>query len=110
MSKRTRHGDGPFMTLALVTATYLHPGAPRPETLRRRASDARDPEMRTFKAQLRELLQNPGRLPDRFFNHLRHDCGSDEAFMGRLWRYLYDDEPVPEPGTAEAPRNGDAGA
>ncbi|HEY1702280.1 MAG TPA: hypothetical protein VGG75_21450 [Trebonia sp.] len=105
-----RHGDGPFMTLALVTATYLHPGAPRPGTLRGRASDARDPEMRTFKAQLRELLQNPGRLPDRFFSHLRHDCGSDEAFMERLWRYLYDDEPVAQPGTAQAPRNGDAGA
>jgi hypothetical protein len=104
-----RHGDGPFMTLALVTATYLHPGAPRPETLRGRAGDARDPEMRTFKAQLRELLQNPGRLPDRFFSHLRHDCGSDEAFMERLWRYLYHDEPVAEPGPAEAPWKGDAG-
>ncbi|HEY1700189.1 MAG TPA: hypothetical protein VGG75_10805, partial [Trebonia sp.] len=104
-----RHGDGPFMTLALVTATYLHPGAPRPEALRGRAGDARDPEMRTFKAQLRELLQNPGRLPDRFFSHLRHDCGSDEAFMERLWRYLYHDEPVAEPGPAEAPWKGDAG-
>jgi hypothetical protein len=104
------HGEGPFMTLALVTATYLHPGAPRPETLRGRANDAHDAEMRTFKAQLRELLQNPERLPDRFFSHLQHDCGSDEAFMERLWRYLYDDEPVAEPGTAEAPRKGDAGA
>lgn len=98
------------MTLALVTATYLHPGASRPETLRGLASDAHDPETRTFKAQLRELLQNPERLPDRFFSHLQHDCGSDEAFVERLWRYLYDDEPVAVVGTAEAPRKGDAGA
>ena len=105
-----RHSDGPFMTLALVTATYLHPGAPRPGTLRGRADDTHDSEMRTFKEQLRELVLYPERLPDRFFNHLRHDCGSDDAFMERLWRYLYDDEPAAGPGTAEASRRGEAGA
>jgi hypothetical protein len=83
-----------------VTATYLHPEAPRPETLRGRVSDGRDPEMRTFKEQLRELILHSERLPESFFNHVQHDCGSDEAFMARLWLYLYDDEPAAQPGTA----------
>lgn len=103
--------DGPFATLIAVATTYLHPEWSCPARLRRRAGRAEDdPEMRAFKDELREAMTHPERLPGgELSGRVQHDYGSDEAFMERLWRYLYD-EPVAGPGTAEASRTGEAGA
>jgi hypothetical protein len=51
--------------------------------------------MHTFKAELREAIKHPERLPDNELSrHVQYEDGSPEAFLQRLWRDLYDDEPV----------------
>ena len=60
-----RHPSGPFATLTAVTAGYLHPEWACPALLRRRASGEPDEEMLAFKAQLREAVLHPERLPRR---------------------------------------------
>jgi hypothetical protein len=61
--------------------------------------------MRIFKAQLREAMTYPERLPgDELFDSVQHDYGSDAAFLEQLWRYLYGDEPATEPGLPDASR------
>lgn len=106
----TLHAGRPFSALIAIADAYLAPGADDLASLRQQARREGDQEMRRFKDQLRELILHPERLPDRFFSHLRHDCGSDEAFTERLWRYLYGGESAAEPGTADASRKGAAGA
>ena len=55
--------------------------------------------MRIFKAELRQAITHPDQLPsDELFDHVQYDDGSDEAFLRRLWRDLYDDEPATAPG------------
>ena len=98
-----RHPDGPFVTLIAVAATYLHPEADEPESLRRRAgrADEGDEEMRVFKAELREAILHPERLPDdELFRNVSYDTGSPGAFLEEVWWYLYRDEPVAAPGTS----------
>jgi hypothetical protein len=73
-------------------------------TAARAGRDAGPGALRDFKDQLRELILHPERLPDLFFNRIQHGCGSDEAFMGQLWRYPYGDEPAAGPGSAETSR------
>jgi hypothetical protein len=93
--------DRPFATLIAVAATYLEPENYDMESLRRLAKRPGDREMSVFKEELREAIRDPGRLPgDELFRHVEYDDGSDEAFLRRLWRDLYDDEPVTEPGQA----------
>jgi hypothetical protein len=97
-----RHPDGPFVTLIAVAATYLHPEADEPEALRRRArrADEGDEEMRVFKAELREAILHPERLPDdELFRNVSYDTGSPGAVLEEVWWYLYRDEPVTAPGT-----------
>ena len=54
-----------------------------------------DDEMRVFKAELRQALADPGRLPDdELFKAVDYADGSDERFLRRVWRDLYGDEPV----------------
>ena len=79
-----------------VATTYLHPEADELELLQERAEDDdSDPEMRVFKAELRQAITHPGQLPDdELFRHVQYDDGSDEKFLRRLWRDLYGDEPV----------------
>lgn len=103
----TRHPDGPFVTLIGVATTYLHPGANRPEELRSRARSASedDEEMRTFKAELREAIQHPERLPGgELIGNVQPDYRDLGVFLERLWWYLYRDEPVTAPSPSEAPR------
>lgn len=97
-----RHPNGPFVTLIAVAATYLHPEADEPEALRRRArrADEGDEEMRVFKAELRDAILHPERLPDdELFRNVSYDTGSPGAFLEEVWWYLYRDEPVAAPGT-----------
>jgi hypothetical protein len=100
-----RHPDGPFATLIAVATGHFHPEWPCPALLRRRANREPDEEMRIFKAQLREAIMHPERLPgDELFDSVQHDYGSDAAFLEQLWRYLYGDEPAAEPGLPDASR------
>ena len=97
----TRHPDGPFVTLISVAATYLHPEMYRPGELRKRAQRNDDPKIRAFKAELREAIQHPDRLPEGELEwNVEYNDASDEAFLARLWKDLYGDEPVTEPGQA----------
>lgn len=94
-----RHPDGPFVTLIAVAATYCSPDAYHEaydDLVRRaRAADADDEEMRVFKAELRQALADPSALPDDELSEaVEYDDGSDEGFLGRLWRDLYGDEPA----------------
>jgi hypothetical protein len=52
-----------------------------------------------FKAGLRQAVTHPGQVPrDGLSSDVEYDDGSPEAFLRRLWRDLYSDEPVPGPG------------
>lgn len=96
-----RHPDRPFATLIRITTTYLHPEADDPESLQRLAKREDRPEMRVFKAELRQAIAHLDQLPsDELFDHVQYDDGSDEAFPRRLWRDLYGDEPVTGLGSA----------
>jgi hypothetical protein len=69
-----RHPDGPFVTLIAVATTYLHPEADELELLQERAKDDdSDPEMRVFKAELRQAIAHPGQLPgDELSRHVQY--------------------------------------
>jgi hypothetical protein len=91
-----RHPDAPFATLICVATTYLDPENYHPEALQQWAGREGDPEMQVFKAELRQALLDPGLLPgDELFEAVEYGDGSDEAFLRRLWRDLYGDEPLP---------------
>jgi hypothetical protein len=63
-----KHPHGPFATLIAVAATYCHPeaydGGYTDLIDRARSAEPDDEEIRAFKAELREALADPGRLPD----------------------------------------------
>src|ERR1700722_16159612 len=59
---------------------------------RARAPEPDDEEISVFKAELREALADPGRLPDdELFKAVDYADGSDERFLRRVWRDLYGD-------------------
>jgi hypothetical protein len=94
-----KHPHGPFATLIAVAATYCHPeaydGAYADLIERARSPEPDDEEISVFKAELREALADPGRLPDdELFKAVDYGDGSDERFLRRVWRDLYGDEPV----------------
>lgn len=94
----TRHPDGPFVTLIEVAATHLNPEMRHHELLRDRARRNDEPRMRRFKAELREAIQHPERLPEGELEwNVEYNDADDMAFMTRLWKDLYGDEPVAEP-------------
>jgi hypothetical protein len=93
-----RNPQGPFATLISVAATYCHPeayeGAYTDLIARARAAEPEDQEFRTFKAELREALAHPSRLPEgELFKAVDYGDGSDQAFLQHLWRDLYGDAP-----------------
>ncbi len=92
-----RHPDGPFATLIAVATTYCSPDSDPEdyERLKRRAKREDNEEMRVFKAELQQALAGPHQLPDdELFESVEYTDGSDEAFLRRLWRDLYGDEPI----------------
>lgn len=99
-----RRPDGPFATLIRISTTYLHPEADDLESLQELAKSGDRPEMRIFKAELRQAIAHPDQVPgDELFGHVVYEDGSDEGFLRRLWRDLYGDEPVSaEPGESLA--------
>jgi hypothetical protein len=90
-----RHPDGPFATLIAVATTYLDPENYDLDSLKRLAEREDVEEMRVFKLELREALRDPSQLPgDELSESVEYTDGSDEAFLSRLWRDLYGDEPL----------------
>jgi hypothetical protein len=92
-----RNPDGPFATLLGVAATYCSPDADADdyERLKRLARRQDDQRMRVFKAELRQALADPSRLPEgELDDAVEYNDASDEAFLRRLWRDLYGDEPM----------------
>ena len=92
-----RHPDGPFATLIGVAATYCSPDADAQdyERLKHLARHEDDQRMRVFKAELRQALANPAQLPaGELDNAVEYNDQSEEKFLRRLWRDLYDDEPI----------------
>lgn len=94
--------DGPYATLLRIVETYCHPSAwdGAYDQLRTRARDGgrggNGAEMRVFKRELAELIRDPLLLPSHLLGIAAdYDDGSDLAFLHRLWRDLYGDEPMP---------------
>jgi hypothetical protein len=97
-----RQPDGRFATLIRISTTYLHPEADDLESLQELAKSGDRPEMRTFKAELRQAITHPDRVPDdELFSHVVYEDGTTEALLRRLWRDLYGDEPVTVSGLAD---------
>ena len=95
-----RNPDGPFATLIGVAATYCSPDSDAEdyERLKRLARRGDDPQMAVFKAELRQALTDPDRLPEgELEDAVEYREASDEQFLHRLWRDLYGDEPVAGP-------------
>jgi hypothetical protein len=93
-----RAPNAQFATLIGVTRTYCHPEAYEDayEALKRLARRENDPEMIVFKEELRDGLTSPDELPRAELSQaVQYDDGSADAFLRRLWRDLYPDEPVP---------------
>jgi len=91
--------QGPFATLILVAATYCHPeaydGAYTDLISRVQSPAPEDEQIRVFRRELGEALADPSRLPDdELFKAVDYGDGSDQAFLRRLWRDLYGDEPA----------------
>jgi hypothetical protein len=85
--------------LIAVAATYCHPEVHNdayPELIERVRSPApEDEQIRVFRRELGEALADPSRLPDdELFKAVDYGDGSDQAFLRRLWRDLYGDEPA----------------
>jgi hypothetical protein len=92
-----RHPDGDFATLIRVAATYCHPEQDPDayDDLKYLASRKDDEEMQRFKAELRQAIEDPSRLPDNeLYREVQYDDGSADRFLRRLWRDLYGDEPI----------------
>jgi hypothetical protein len=91
-----RHPDGPFATLIRVTTNYLNPESYDLDSLQQLARREDDEEMRVFKSELRRAIEDPGQVPlEELSEHVEYDDGSPEAFLRRLWRDLYGEEPLP---------------
>jgi hypothetical protein len=90
--------DTPFATLLTVISAYCEPEADAYEELVEAArTPGMDSRMPRFKTELREAIADPGRIPDEhaLSAAASHEDGSDRAFLRRLWRDLYPNEPVP---------------
>ena len=92
-----RHPGGPFATLIAVATTYCSPDADAEDydRLKRLAGREDDQRMRVFKQELRQALADPGQLPEGELDDAVEFTDEDEvAFLRRLWRDLYGDEPT----------------
>jgi hypothetical protein len=89
-----RNPGAPFGLLIRIATTYLHPEVDQLEELQRRAQRPGDEEMRAFKAELRAAVSDPGQVPgDELSRHVEYEDGGPGAFLRRLWRDLYGEEP-----------------
>lgn len=99
-----RDPAAPFGILIRIATSYLHPEVDELEALQRRAQRHDDEEMRAFKAELRAAISGPEQVPGaELSRHVQYEDGSPGAFLRRLWRDLYGDEPPAVPGGLLAP-------
>jgi hypothetical protein len=93
-----RDPNSPFAFFLTVIDTYLHPeSAYDVDDLAEWLKEGEPKEeIAKFKDEFRRLLSGElSELPEyALFTAAEFDDGSDEAFLRRLWRELYDDEPV----------------
>lgn len=90
-----RDRDAPYATLLAVIESHVHPEADQLPLLQQAARRDDVPRMRVFKDELRQVMRDPGVLPDgALFLAAAYEDGSDRAFLDNLWRELYGDEPV----------------
>jgi hypothetical protein len=90
--------DVRFATLIRIARNYCHPEAydEAYDSLKRLVKRAGDDQMTVFKSELGQAIENPSEIPaDELYEAVQYDDRSDEAFLRRLWRDLYPDEPVP---------------
>lgn len=91
--RRDRHA--PYATLLALVESYVHPESEDLPLLKRAVQHTEREEMRVFKEELRQVMRDPGVLPDgALFLAAAYEDGSDRAFLDNLWRELYGDEPV----------------
>ncbi|WP_328988812.1 hypothetical protein OG394_21540 [Kribbella sp. NBC_01245] len=91
----------PYGTLLRIVDTYCHPEADDDAyaaLIRRAATRADDAEMVTFRGELVRLLEGDreGLRPEALSTAAEYPGGNDDAFLERLWRDLYPDEPLPK--------------
>jgi hypothetical protein len=99
-----RDPGAPFGLLIRIATACLHPEAGQLGELQLRARRPGDEEMRAFKAELRAAVSDPGRVPgDELSRHVECEDGSPGAFLRRLWRDLYGEEPPAAAGGLLAP-------
>ncbi len=92
-----KHLDGPIATLIRVAATYCDSEQDMDayDDLKYLARQDDDAEMKVFKAELRQALNDPSQLPgDELHWAVGYSDGNAEKFMRRLWHDLYGDEPI----------------
>jgi len=90
--------DAPYAVLLETVETYCHPEAwdGAYEQLQRRVARTDLPDVPVFKRELGEALTDPSVLPHGALELAAdYDDGSDKAFLTRLWRDLYPEEPLP---------------
>lgn len=91
--------DAPYATLLSVVAGACHPEAWDDAYAELRAiarERAGTPRMIRFKRELGAALRDPAVVPPgELFDAAQYSDGSEAAFLARLWRDLYPDEPLP---------------
>jgi len=87
--------EAPYATLLTVLSSYVHPETEDLERLQRAVKRPDLDRMQVFKRELREVMADPSVLPDgALATAAEYEDGSPEAFLSRLRRELYGDEPV----------------
>lgn len=93
--------DAPFATLLGIVDNYCHPEAGGEESyeelidLAGRTGEIA--EMRTFKEELSRALMGDKPPKGALTVAAEYADGSEDAFLRRLWRDLYPNEPLPQP-------------
>lgn len=90
--------DAPYATLLSIIEAHCHPSAWEEayEQLQRRVQRTDLTEMPIFKRELREVILDPSVIPAGSLEVAsEYDDGSEQAFLTRLWRDLYPEEPLP---------------
>lgn len=90
--------NAPYATFLRVVEGHCHPEADDDayDDLIDLARRTDDPEMDTFKRELRAVAADPTVLPRYALDTATaYDDGSPEKFLARLWRDLYPDEHYP---------------
>lgn len=104
-----RDKQATYAQFLTVIHTYCHPehdddGESYPMLQALARDHSNDDDIVTFKREFVEVIADPSVLPQNALGDAAEfDDGTEEAFLYRLWRDLYPDEPYP--GTPPAPQD-----